>query len=125
MKKTPAALAFVVLALAALACGNAGTPSQSAPTPINYAGPGYLWIAHAPQSTVPVISPVHQVWPGSVQQLLLWRDAGEVCAVAPGTKVGPDAGPKPFGGWSVEVLEGPCKGFRGWVDFNTWHPDKP
>ena len=117
-------LALAALTFASLACGStpAGGPTMT-PLP-NHAGPGYLWRAINHTVDIPVVGMMHQNMAATEDQFQLWVAQGEACWAKAGTKVGPDSFTSPWATWPIQVLDGPCRGFRGWVSDETWQ-DKP
>ncbi|MBC8492722.1 MAG: hypothetical protein H8D43_02970 [Chloroflexi bacterium] len=106
------------------------TPRSRQPTPTarreHYLGDtGYL-VSFDPSVSVLVINEIRPHSPTDAQQAMLWALRGEACLAEPGTKAWWDAGKKfSFTRTHVEVAEGRCMGFRGWVPSEFYQPHPP
>jgi hypothetical protein len=100
------------------------SPSDTS-KPLPGSNVGYLWWENDRTVWVLVVGEVHQNTPASGEQAKLWTLRGEACLVEPGTKAWRDSGEHPFATIFIEVAEGSCQGFRGWVPWEAWQASPP
>lgn len=87
----------------------AGEPSAGATRTV------YLVRPEAPETGVNVVKDLHQCAPATDAEATEWLDRGEMVTVEPGTAARVIRGKAPGYAVSVEVLNGPRQGLRGWV----------
>jgi hypothetical protein len=106
--------------------GSCATPQSPKATPVpSYVAPStpgvyYLWYKSEPATRVAIMGPSHKSGPVDGNQLATWYLAGTACVADAGTKAyrGSTAGPAFT--VAVEVAEGVCRGFAGWVPLEAW-----
>lgn len=85
----------------------------------------FLVRPEAPTKGVSVVSSVHQRAPLTDAEASQWHSAEELVTVEPGTAVKRIPGDAPGFGVTVEVINGPHEGLRGWVWQDTLRKEWP
>lgn len=102
------------------------TPRPTAtPEPPSTPGVYYLWYKDQPGVKVAVMGPSHQSVPVDGNQLLNWVLNGTACLPPVGTKAYRSGVSSPWFTTAVEVAEGNCRGFIGWVPMEGAQPWPP
>ena len=84
----------------------------------------YLWYKSNPSVGTIVIGPAHKSGPVDGNQLMTWVLNGTACTPENGAKAYRGSVSPPFGGVAVEVAEGTCRGFAGWVPTEAFQQTK-
>ena len=119
---------FIAILIASIPCcvllfATRSPSGTSKPLPSSNAG--YLWWENDRTVRVLVVSEVHQNLPANGEQAKSWALRGEACLAEPGVKAWRDSGKHPFATIFIEVAEGSCQGFRGWVPWEAWQTSPP
>lgn len=115
------ALLLIVLGILGSALNPKSGTSNSAPkaTSAPYTGVYYLYYKDKPSASVPVMKQSKASMPVSGEQFETWFIAGDACPAESGAKASLANVNKPFGGQGVEIIDGRCRGFVGWVPIDT------
>jgi hypothetical protein len=120
-----------VLLLVGLACTGRQTapvkvtPATAVPVVVAPAAPStpgvyYLWYKSQPATRVAVMGPSHKSAPVDGNQLASWFMAGTACVADAGTKAYRGSTSAPAFAVAIEVAEGTCRGFAGWVPMEAF-----
>jgi hypothetical protein len=84
----------------------------------------YLWYKSNPSVGIAIMGPSRKAPPVDGNQLLTWVLAGSACVADAGTKAYRGNTSAPAFTVAVEVAEGVCRGFAGWVPTEAFQQTK-
>ncbi len=99
---------------------SASTSGSKPSTPGVY----YLWYKGQSYEKVAIMGPSHQSVPVDGNQLANWFLSGTACVADADTKAYRGNSKAPFGGVAIEVAEGTCRGFIGWVPMEAFQTSR-